>query len=112
MMQRTVLPTAVAEGYITRYSLDMLDKIFSITVETLRAGVAAQYEIAFLGLTRFALTDNAHASWERLELTEVTIDHGPESSNDEEWEVRLNFWDVAELDIHCRTILVDGVALL
>ncbi len=107
-MHRQELTEALSGGYVQTYSLDLLEKSFSMHIDVLDGETSSSYDLLFDTVRRFTLEDEALSPWERLELTEIVIEHPPEESGTEEWEIWISFWDVAHLSLRCRSVLVDG----
>jgi hypothetical protein len=110
-MRREDLGPAIAGGYVTKYNLDLCEKSFEAEVEVLTNGAMSHHGLRFSGVSAFDLRDDKANRWERIEVTDIRVDEGPEGSAREEWRVWINFWDAAELTIRCATIQVNGDAL-
>lgn len=95
-------------GYIERYSVDLLTKVFAMRVSVLENATLSMYDVTFQNVSQFSFKDTAASEWERLELTDIWVDAAPAASKSEEWEVTLNFWDLAEVELRCARITVDG----
>jgi hypothetical protein len=77
-------------------------------VELLDSGNLSRYQVTFERVSRLAFEDEALSLWERLELTEFSLERAPEESGTEEWEIQMNLWDLASLAIQCRAVTIDG----
>jgi len=110
-MRRDQLHEALSGGYIDNYAWDLLQKSMTMEVEVLDSGILSRYQITFEGVSRSTFEDEALSPWERLELTELFVERAPEESGTEEWEIRMNFWDLASLAIRCKAVSIDGEAL-
>ena len=110
-MTRETFGTALDSGYITSYTLDLLEKSFVIHVDVLENSVLTTYEVSFSGLSAFTFSDEKAHQWERLEITEVLLEDFPDRSLTKEWRVWFDFWDVAELSLRCAAIRVNGTVL-
>lgn len=110
-MDRESFGESLQGGYVTHHGLDLTLKEFKLTVEVLENGVLAEFHVVFHGISRYEFSDPKSNTWDRIEITDVCIEDSPELSSSEEWNIWFNFWDAAELTIHCAAIHVDGVML-
>ena len=58
-------------GVIKQLDLDLAAHTVLISLETLTAGVAAEYQLSFAGVTLFTSADEGSDSWDYVELTEI-----------------------------------------
>lgn len=111
-MDRASLHPALYCGFITECNLDLLAKAFSLRVEVLGDGGLSLHDIRFSSVSHWAFTAERANPWERIEITDLEIEQGPEASASEEWHLWFNFWDTAELRVRCGSILIDGDRLI
>jgi len=95
-------------GYIERHTFDLGAKAFTMNVSVLENAVLSMYAVTFVSVSHFAFVDNQVGEWERLELTQMWIVASPAASGSEEWEVTLSLWDLAQVELRCAAISVDG----
>ena len=110
-MDRRSFIGTLSGGYIEAYSLDLRKRSFAIEVHVLNNETLSVYHVTFHGVSHFAFDDERTEDWDRLELTEMWIDAGPESSQSEEWEVKFSMWDLSHVELHCTSITVDEEAV-
>lgn len=110
-MQRQGFREALAGGYFQSYELNLLEKAFLMQIHVLDQGVLSSYDVTFEGISRLLIEDETASSWERIELTDIWIESGPEGSSAEEWEILMSLWDVVHIRIRCASLLVDGEPL-
>lgn len=111
-MDRSLLHPALYCGFIAGYSLDLLDKSFSLRVEVLRDEGLSLYDVRFATVSHWSFTAERANPWERIEITDLEIEQGPEASPSEEWHLWFNFWDTAELRVRCGSVLIDDDRLI
>ena len=107
-MDRSVLKPSLVGGYIERYAINLTTKTVELEVHVLERGVLSRYNVLFAEVSHLTYEDAKTNPWERLELSDLWIDAGPEQSQTEEWEVTLSLWDVAQLRIRAANVSVDG----
>ena len=110
-MDRHSLSRLLTAGYIEQHSLDLGKKRLALEVHVLEGSVLSVHEVVFDRLSHLQFDDEQVAEWDRLELTELWIDSGPESSSTEEWEVSFSLWDLAHVNLRCGSIEIDDVQL-
>ena len=112
-MDRAMIGDMLAGGYIEDYSFDMRRNAFAMRVDVLENGTLSRYDVVFARVSQFSFeSETRRGSLEdRLEVTEFTIESGPESSATEEWNVVISMWDTSFLRVRCSSIEVDAEAL-
>ena len=99
----------LCEGRIVTLSMDLAQKRLALSVERHEASGIRLFAIEARGVRALEYSDPDAATWDQVELTELTLQQL--SAPDEGWHLSLNLWDVAELSIECDALWVDGVLL-
>ncbi len=108
-MQRTELNEVLAGGSVEQYDLDMQRNRLSMLIHVLDNGSLAQHDLLFEKVSCLNYeTESKSDAGERLEITEVWVDAGPESSATEEWAIVISIFDYSHLRIRCSSVSVDG----
>lgn len=108
-MERTTLNDVLTGGSVEHYDLDMRRNRLSMIVDVLEDGNLSRHEVLFERVSRFTYeTESKSDAGDRLELTELWVDAGPESSGSEEWEVIISIFDLSHMRIRCSSVSVDG----
>ena len=110
-MDRSAFKTSLVGGYIEHYTINLTSKTVELEVHVLERGVLSRYDVLFAEVSYLAFEDAKSNPWERIELSDLWIDYGPEQSRTEEWEVTLSLWDVAKLNIRAAILSIDGERL-
>jgi hypothetical protein len=110
-MQRQSLSAALEGGFIEEYAWDLLGKSLMFRVDVLSGGALSSYRVQFLAVSSIEYQDEPTRPWERIEVTEIRVEEGPEQSPSEEWKIWINFWDSAELTLRCAAIRVEDEPL-
>ena len=107
-MQRHHLSDAVNGGYIENEVLDLRRGALSLRVEVLDNGRLTGYDIVFQKVSHLEFeTDSRSDAGDRLQMTELWIDAGPEESPTEEWAITISIFDLTHIRLRCSSITVD-----
>jgi len=106
-----MLNQSLAGGYIESYKFELEEKRIMLRIDVLENGRLSSYDVVFRGVSHFSFDDERVSSWERIELTDLSIDAAPEGSSSEEWLIDLNLWDTAHLTVRCATISINDELL-
>lgn len=108
-MERDRLVETLNGGYIEQFNLDLRRNALGLHVDVLEAGRLSTYELSFEKLSSLELqTDSRSDAGDRLQLTEMWIDLGPEESPTEEWAVTISIFDRTHVRLRCSSITIDG----
>lgn len=110
-MDRKSFIDALSGGYIESYALDLRKCLFTMQVHVLKHGKLTVFDVAFHHVSHFAFDDERTEDWDQLEVTEMWVDSGPESSGSEEWEVMFSMWDLSHIKLRCTSISIDQDAV-
>ena len=112
-MRRTEFIEALHGGFIEHYALDLHRNAVMLRVDVLDSGRLSSHEVTFEKVSHFAFdTDSRSDAGDRLQLTELWVDAGPEESATEEWALTISIFDLSHLRLRCSMILIDGEPVL
>lgn len=111
-IERGTVPALLNGGYIDDLNLDLKDNVLSLRVEVLETGRQSVYILQFERFSSIEIDTVSHSrSDSRLQLTELSVDEGPEESDSEEWTVTISLWDQTHFQIRCSEIRVDEASV-
>ena len=109
-MDRAGVPGQLNGGYIEEYDLDLRRNRMSLSVSVYdEEERAVRYEVAFESISRVCFeTTSRREAGDRLQLTEIWVENGPESSGSEEWDILISIFDLSHLRVRCSGVSIDG----
>lgn len=97
-MERTELNGILTGGSIEQYDLDVRRNRLTMVIHVLENGKLSQHDVLFEKVSRFTYeTESKSDAGERLEVTELWVDAGPESSATEEWDILISIFDLSHI---------------
>ena len=94
---------ALWAGTVSNFSINIAKSELYMSVDVLEHNIVSHYTVDIEGITEIKYKNKLTDPWDYIELTSMEV-----SWSDNEWNVSIDFWDVAFLKLKSSVIKINS----